>query len=145
MIRMKTKKKELEVAVIVDFMGSSMASPEQEIAEYKKQFSEILNGLSLKFSTPRCVMPDLSADLVIYDFGGLMPGSSLMEDNSRQMVQWASDHPSGMVVIVSSFTFSNFIKPEMEELGLDKMKNIVNFHDGDREEEIRIWFGRPGV
>ncbi len=142
---MKTKKKELEVAIIVDFMGSMMASPEQEIAEYKKQFSDILKGFTLKFATPRCVMPDLSADLVIYDFGGMMPGTSLMDDNSRRIVQWASDHPSALVVIVSSFTFNSYVQPEMEALGLDKVKNIVNFYNGDPDEEIQIWFGVSGA
>jgi hypothetical protein len=138
----KAKKRQLSVAIIVDFMGSSMASPEEEIAEHKKRFSGILKDFSLKFSTPKCVMPDLSADLVIYDFGGMMPGTSLMEDNSRQIVQWASDHPSALVVVVSSHTFGAYVKPEMEALGLDKVKNVVDFYDGDQDEAIPVWFGK---
>lgn len=143
-MKKKVKKWELAVAIIVDFMGSSMASPEEEIAEHKKRFSEILKGFSLKFSTPKCVMPDLSADLVIYDFGGMMPGTPLMEDNSRQIVRWASDHPSALVVVVSSHTFGVYVKPEMQALGLDKVQNVVDFYHGDQDEAIPIWFGKAG-
>jgi hypothetical protein len=138
----KAKKRQLSVAIIVDFMGSSMASPEEEIAEHKKRFSEILKGFSLKFSTPKCVMPDMVADLVVYDFGGMMPGTSLMEDNSRAVIQWAVDHPSALVVVVSSHTFGAYVKPEMQALGLDKVKNVVDFYDGDQDEAISAWFGK---
>jgi hypothetical protein len=133
-------RKKLKVAIIVDFMGTSIQSPEEEIEEYKKKFSEILKDHALEFSTPRCVPPDLSADLVIYDFGGMMPGTSLMEDNSRAVVRWASDHPSALVVVVSSHTFMAYVKPEMESLGLDKVKNVWDFYDGGQEEKIPAWF-----
>lgn len=136
----KKKKRELSVAIIVDFMGSSMASPEEEIAEHKKRFSEILEGYSLKFSEPKAVLSGLLADLVVYDFGGLMPGNSLMEDNSRAVVQWASDHPSALVVVASSHTFGAYVKPEMQALGLDKVKNVIDYYEGDVDELIPAWF-----
>ena len=138
----RMKKKQLNVAIIVDLMGTSRQSPEEEIEEHKKRFTEILEGFDLKFSEPRCVMPTLDADLVIYDFGGMLPGTSLMEDNSRQIVRWASDHPSALVVVVSSHTFCRYVQPEMEELGLDKVKNVVDFYEGDKDEEIPAWFGK---
>lgn len=135
------KKALLSVAIIVDYMGSGNSTPEEEIEEHKKRFSELLPGYSLEFSTPRCVMPDLSADLVIYDFGGLMPGTSLMEDNSRQIIKWASDHLSSLVVVVSTVTFDRYIKPEMEELGLKEMANVVE-DDGSQDNPIPSWFGK---
>lgn len=131
----------LSVAIIVDYMGSMSATPEEEVEGHKKRFSELLPGYSLKFSTPKCVLPELSADLVIYDFGGLMPGTSLMEDNSRQIIKWASDHPSSLVVVVSTFTFDRYVKPEMEELGLQEMVNVVA-DDGPRGNPIPSWFGK---
>jgi len=70
----------------------------------------------------------------------MMPGTSLMEDNSRAVVRWASDHPSALVVVVSSHTFMAYVKPEMESLGLDKVKNVWDFYDGDQEEKIPAWF-----
>lgn len=133
-------RKKLKVSIIVDLMGTSMQSPDEEIAEYKQKFSEILKDFTLEFSTPRCVPPDLSADLVIYDFGGMLPGTSLMEDNSRDIVKWASDHPSALVVVVSSHTFMAYVKPEMESLGLDKVQNVWDFYDGDQDEKIPAWF-----
>ena len=133
-------RKKLKVAIIVDFMGTSRQSPEEEVEEHKKQFSGILKEYTLEFSTPKCVPPDLSADLVIYDFGGMMPGTSLMEDNSRAIVRWASDHPSALVVVVSSHTFMAYVKPEMESLGLNKVQNVWDFYDGDQDEKIQAWF-----
>lgn len=138
------KKKELSVAIIVDFMGSSMQSPQEEIAEYTKTFSEILSKFTLKISTPKCVMPNLSADLVIYDFGGMMPGTSLMEDNSRQIIRWASDHPSSLVLVVSSYTFGAYVKPEIEALGLKEMPNVLDYYslEDDEEKIIQSWFSK---
>lgn len=133
-------KKKLRVAIIVDFMGTSRQTADEEIEEHKKNFSEILKGFTLEFSMPRAVMPDLLADLVIYDFGGVMPGNSLMEDNSRAIVKWASDHPSALIVVASSHTFCAYVKPEMESLGLNKVQNIVDYYDGDKDEEIPKWF-----
>ena len=134
------KKRKLSVAIIVDFMGTSMQTAAEEIEEHKKNFTEIMKDFDLQFSTPRAVMPDLSADLVIYDFGGVMPGNTLMEDNSREIVKWASDHPSSMVVVASSHTFGAYVKPEMQALGMDKVKNIIDYYDGDPDEAICAWF-----
>lgn len=137
----KTKKRPLSVAIIVDLMGSSLASPEEEIAQHTKNFQKLLPEYDLKISTPRCVMPDLSADLVIYDFGGMMPGTSLMEDNSRQIVRWAADHPSSLVIVPSTYTYGAYVKPEMEALGLTDIRNIV-LDDGSLDNPIPSWFGK---
>jgi hypothetical protein len=136
----KLGRKKIRVAIIVDFMGTSMRTAEEEIEDHKKNFTQILKDFDLEFSAPRAVMPNLVADLVIYDFGGVMPGNSLMEDNSREIVKWASDHPSALVVVASSHTFGAYVKPEMEELGLDKVQNVWDYFDGDQDEKIPAWF-----
>jgi len=133
-------RRKLRVAIIVDFMGTSMKTADEEIEEHKKDFTKILKDFDLEFSTPRAVMPNLVADLVIYDFGGVMPGNSLMEDNSREIVKWASDHPSSLVVVASSYTFGAYVKPEMEALGLGKVQNVWDYFDGDQDEKIPAWF-----
>lgn len=134
----KVKKKELEVAIIVDLMGTSLSSPAEEIAEHKKRYSLILSDYDLKFSAPKCVLQNLSADLVLYDFGGMMPGTSLMEDNSRAIIKWAADHPSALVVVVSSYTFGAYVRPEMLALGLSDLKNVIQ--DDYEETTITSWF-----
>lgn len=132
-------RKRLSVAIIVDLMGTSMESPEEEVEAHKKRFSLVLSDYDLEFTAPRCVMPNLSADLVIYDFGGMMPGTSLMEDNSRAVIKWAADHPSSLVVVVSTYTFRAYIKPEMEALGLKDIKNVI-MDDFDPDSNIPAWF-----
>lgn len=60
-----------------------------------------------------------------------MPGSSLMEDNARHIVKWAEDHPNAIVVVVSGFTYRNYIEVEMEENDMT-LPNIV-CDDGKRD------------
>lgn len=138
----KSKKRQLTVAIIVDPMGCGEATASDEIVEHKKRFSLVLSDYDLKFTTPRCVMTDMIADLVLYDFGGMLPGTSLMEDNSRAVIQWAADHPSSLVVVISSYTFAAYVKPEMEALGLRDIKNVIQ--DDYEESTITSWFGKAG-
>lgn len=137
-LKSQKKRRKLSVAIIVDLMGTSMASSEEEIAEHKRRFSLILSDFELEFVTPRCVMPDMVADLVIYDFGGMMPGTSLMEDNSRAVIKWAGDHPSSLVVVVSSYTFCAYIRPELLALGLTEILNVIP--DNYDDDTLPGWF-----
>lgn len=114
----------MKTAIIVDPVGCMDYTPEDEIAAYTKRYERLL-GRKLKVTTPAYVDPDMDAELVIYDFGGLMPGSDLMNSNARTLVQWAADHPNALVVIMSEFTYRNYVKYEAEELGLMNLPNMV--------------------
>lgn len=54
-------RKKLRVAIIVDFMGTSMKTASDEIEDHKENFKDILKDFDLEFSSPRAVMPDLVA------------------------------------------------------------------------------------
>ena len=118
-------------AIVVDFMGHGFGevTREDEIEEHKERFSEFVTPAKLKPYTPMSTYPGElkpGTDLVIYDFGGLMPGSeSLMTNNARHLLQWAADNPNSLVVIVSTFSYENCVKYEAEELGLTDLHNIV--------------------
>ena len=125
----KPKSHIIKTAAVVDFMGHGFGevTPEEEIEVHKERFGEFAAPAKLKVHAPAGVHGiETGTDLVIYDFGGLMPGSGLMESNARALVRWAEDNPNSLVVIVSEMTYRNYFKYEAEEMGLmDGLHNVV--------------------
>ena len=125
----KAKPHIIKTAAVVDFMGHGFGevTPEEEIEVHKERFGEFAAPAKLKVHAPAGVHGiETGTDLVIYDFGGLMPGSGLMESNARALVRWAEDNPNSLVVIVSEMTYRNYFKYEAEEMGLmDGLHNVV--------------------
>jgi hypothetical protein len=122
--------KTLKTAIIVDPMGSAFGSrmPEDEIEQHVKDFSALLAPAALKVYTPwSCYPEDLQpgTDLVLFDYGGMLPGTDMAERNSWYLVTYASDNPSSLVVVVSSFTWSNVIANELEARDMLTAHNIV--------------------
>jgi hypothetical protein len=120
----------LKTAIIVDQMGHGFGEvgPEEEIEEHKKDFAELLYPAVLDSYTPYGMSEaevKQGTDLIIFDYGGMMPGNSLMEDNSRRLIEFAQNHSSTLCVVVSTFTWRNAIQYEMEELGLGELHNVV--------------------
>lgn len=143
MKKSKTKCRRIKTAIIVDFMGSSMATPEDEVVAHKEKYGALLAPAVLDVHEPRHAWPgdygiEEGTELVIYDFGGLMPGSSLMEDNARGVIEWANDHPNGLVIVASSFTYSHFIKREMKDMCLDLFNVVLDDYLAD--DPIPEWF-----
>jgi len=141
----------LKTAILVDPMGHGFGdySPEMEAANHLKTYKELLKPAELKAIrvwTPGSIEP--GTDLLIYDFGGMMPGTDLMDSNAHSAVQWAKDNPNSLLVVVSRFTYDQYIKYELEELGLDLFNVIV---DDGKEDPIPQWFraahglGRPDL
>lgn len=123
--------KQLKTAIIVDMMGSGYGevAPEQEIEEIVERFSSLLAPAKLQHyrawhpgELGKGIQP--GTDLVLYDFGGMGAGSSLPESNARALLKWAENHPGSLVVIVSRFTFTRYVQPEMEE-ARGELPNVV--------------------
>lgn len=77
--------------------------------------------------------------LVIYDFGGMLPGNDLMEDNSNLLVKWAADNPKSLVVIASSYTFDVYIRQALDENNLGNLPNLVLSYLGDKDPYPEWW------
>jgi hypothetical protein len=144
---MTKKHRQIKTAIIVDMMGCGGRSQEDEIAEYTERFGRLLAPAKLKTYTPYHAGEgdhglEPGTELVIYDYGGLMPGNSLMEDNARAVIKWAENHPNGLVIVVSSFTYSNFIRIELEQQGLDLFNVICDdsWTEDAEEKLIPEWF-----
>jgi hypothetical protein len=121
---------ELKVAIIVDRVGSFFGdrTPEDEIAEHIKDFSELLAPAILKVYTPySCYPGDIQpgTDLVLFDYGGMLIGNSMAERNSWYLVTYAADNPNSLVVIVSSFTWRTAIANELQERDMLSVHNVV--------------------
>lgn len=130
----------LKTAIIVDLFGTSMSTPEEEVQNlvetYEKNF-----GISLKVHQP--VWPseiEPSTKLVLFDYGGMMPGNSLMQDQSRELITWADNNPNSLVVVVSAFTYNNAIEEELNENGL-VFNNIIcqDWLSHDFEASFNEW------
>lgn len=140
----KARNKVIKTAIIVDFMGGGGRTAEEEIEAHKERFGELVKPARLA-PYQACHASDgeygirENTELVIYDYGGLMPGTSLMEDNARAIVNWAESHPNCLVVIVSTFTYQNLIEIEMQHRGLT-LPNIVQDDPWQEESPIPKWF-----
>ena len=127
------KRRPIKCAHIADPMGHGFGkyTPEDEMLENKELYEEILERpLDVKL----CFGPhdiEVGTEIVFYDYGGMMPGSeSLMESNARYILKWAQDHPSALVIIISSFTYRHFVQYEAEQMGLvDEASKPGTFDD----------------
>jgi hypothetical protein len=132
----------LKVAILVDPMGHAFGdvTAEDEVETHKRTFTELLAPAEIRFQHVWCPGSiDPGTDLVVYDFGGMLPGNDLMESNAHAIVQWAHDNPNAVVMVASGFTYRNSVQYEIEQLGMSEMFNVIN-DDGKLEDPIPQWF-----
>jgi len=112
--------KTIHVSAMVDFMGTSQFTPEEEYENIKKEIEEALCcEVVMKVDvTPhkleRC-------DLYVFDYGGMLPGSEgLTNSLYRGLARKIEEMPSTVFWIWSSFTAAmyaqemGFAYPELE-------------------------------
>lgn len=105
-------------------MGGGGKTAEEEYEDLKKSVIKAVKNPVI-FEESRMVHRiKEGSDIVVFDFGGLMPGTNLGTDQSRALIQYAQDHPSTLILIISDFTFTRFIQPEMDDLGLKELRNV---------------------
>jgi hypothetical protein len=136
--------KKLSIAVLVDIMGSSHGTPEEEYWQHRKHFTRMWPGCSvyqamnLSSNSSHGIKP--GTDVIAYDYGGMLPGcGDLLDSNVRELIHWAQEHPAGLVLVVSSFTWEQQIAYELKEQGLN-LPNIIHMTD---DEDIPSWFVQP--
>lgn len=132
----------IKTGILVDPMGHGMGevSPEQEVKDHIKEYSELLRPHTLSpYRLKSAYQVKLGTKLILFDYGGMMPGSGdLVSGEARQVIRWAEDNPSGLVVVVSDFTYRRVIRGEMEELGLN-LYNVVH-RESLFADPIPLWF-----
>lgn len=124
----------LLIAIVVDMMGCLCLdkTPDDEIADIKERMQRLLGKRKLEFYTPGS--PDLKpgTDILVYDFGGMLPGcDDLLRSNARQIIRMCQDNPNFTALIFSSFTYRHQIRYELDELGMGELPNLINFESDD--------------
>jgi len=124
----KKRKRHLKIALLVDPMGTSHTTPEEEIEDHKHVLTDMLGDKCriLRFYTPACPIFEPNTDMVLYDFGGLLPGSDdLLDSNARALVRFAQDNPNCLILVVSTMSPWFKIEEAMEDLGIKRLPNVV--------------------
>lgn len=125
----------IKTAIWVDPFGSMSETPEEQIKREQENYEDEL-GVKLDVHTPQHLgQIEEGTDLVLFDYGGMMAGNSLCEDNSRGLIRWAEDHPSALVVIISTFTYDNAFRYEIaDHLGLDRVPQHFSLPEGEQHK-----------
>ena len=136
---MSNLQKILRAAVIVDPMGAGGRSQEEEIAELSTNLTALLGKCSI-YEAPHPFAIKDGTDVVAYDYGGFLPGcDEMLRDNARELIRWAQDHPKGLVLVISAFTYDNQIEVELRERDIDQLDNIRVMRWWERVE-LPNWF-----
>ena len=136
---MSDLQKSLRVAVIIDPMGAGGRSPEEEIAEVSANLKAML-GKCLIYEAPHPFAIKEGTDVVVYDYGGFLPGcDDMLRDNARELIRWAEDHTKGLVLVISAFTYDHQIEVELRERDIDQLDNIRVMRWWERVE-LPNWF-----
>jgi hypothetical protein len=125
----------IKTAFFVDPVGSMGVTPEEEMQREKESLED---ELGVKLDIHRVVhmgQIEQGTDLLLFDYGGMMMGNSLAEDNSRRVIQWAEDHPSALVVIISTFTYDHAVRDAIaEHLELETVPYQYSKPEGKQHE-----------
>ena len=109
--------------VVLDPIGTMAQSADDEFDELVERW-RVDYGLDLSHAKRRDhFAPDDTdgVDLVIFDWGGMSIGNDLMGHQLRHLIQWAEDHPSGLVVILSGFAWQ-YVEHDISE---DLPPNVI--------------------
>jgi hypothetical protein len=135
----------MKICALVDPFGTSQQEPEDEYAEIKNDFCEILGLDPNKVTFLTDVMPHklqgTSVDAYVIDYGGMMPGSEdLVRSIFREVINQIEDKPNTLFIIWSKFSFDwyqELIKEESPEL---IAPNVVFAGDDGAWDKISEWF-----
>lgn len=133
----------IRVAVLQDLMGTSFATPEEEVEqileELKSIFRRPVNLLIADRNFTK--VAETNPELVVVDYGGMAiyGASSAAEWQVRAVRTWAEEHPSGVVCIWSGYTEE--IYKEVSELLPELPNVVVRFSNAySHEEKLLSYF-----
>ena len=135
----------LLTAIVVDDIGQpkQRRTAKQEITEFGEYFTGFCKPVPLSIYTPHTTFPGEfkpGTDLVLYDYGCVADTKHTPFGNARHLLHWAQENSNSLIVVVSEITFTNYVAPEMRELGLlsDEVHNITLLWKG--RNPIPDWF-----
>lgn len=99
----------IKCSIVLDYMGSGEKTAEDEFTELEAHIKKKLLNPVRCYDVKMVHRIESGSGLVLFDFGGILPGNNLMTDQSRELIRWAENHPSALILVISEFTFTNFI------------------------------------
>lgn len=151
--------KKIKTLIVTDYMGSLGTQPEEE-AEYIARLFLEMYGIELDWQHSTSVdTREYTPDLIIIDYGGILPGSDMDVWELRQLAEWAAEHPSKLALIWTSFTAKVWVfelEDEFKDLdnillwvpvGPNGRRTLPDFdtehiHQESVAQKIRFWYGK---
>ncbi len=103
----RRRAKRVRAAALLDNVGSLGRTPEEELRDEVRTLEEVLDvRIEAQLCSAVSQFPE-GTDLVLFDYGGVCMGygENLLARQEQALVRWADDHPSALVLVVSSFTW----------------------------------------
>lgn len=153
---------------MVDPFGGGQYDGNDEFEALSKFVPDLLPaGVSGIIRRAHYMNDQSNADLLVYDFGGLMPGAdNLIASNARALGRWLQQHPNSLALVISRFTYSR-LRSEFQDAGLipedetyrsvydddspvTEFKNLLvmsftvdsGFWDEEQTERVTKWFAQ---
>lgn len=133
----------IKTLIITDFMGGE--TTEEVLEDLERSLNVPANQFDVigHFDAVAEEVEEKSerADLLVIDYGGVMPGAGgMVSSQIRWVCEWAENHPGKLVILLTMFTAEIYLNEFEEEFG--KCDNIIprycDPYSGDREK-ISKW------
>ncbi len=113
----------IKTAIILDPMAGGGWTAEEEFQYHVDRVNKDLAPRFLDaYSAHSTLQIKDGTELVLFDYGGMLPGcDGLVRSQCESIVEWAKEHPSALVIVISSFTYQMHIDPL-----LDRDEQVAN-------------------
>lgn len=132
----------LNLFCLVDFIGGFGKDPIEEVEDTVRFLIESKLPLNLvAWSTSFHVIDDYpNVDIVTLDYGGVLPGcEDMVKSQIRSVWEWAENHPTRLVIVYSTFTWTVYSQEMKDQFG--ELKNVMfRFSDYDPISDVLKFF-----
>jgi hypothetical protein len=123
----------MKAAIVVDQLGDSLMSSEEQVEFWKIMFGRIFEE-EIEWEVADNPLQAGRVDLMLFDWGagGYDPDGSCRM--ARALRKWCEKNPSGLALVISEFTYANYLQREVEE--------EPNLRLWGTDSKIPGWFSR---
>jgi len=137
----------IRVGIVNDWMTQDNMTMEEEAEYIFEELKETFLGADLELAASGMGVHKVTErrlDLLVIDYGGVLPGTDTPVHQIRAALHWGQEHPSGLVYLYTRHTRRIYEFELQEEFG--ELDNVEYRYDEDpRGEEVRkrvrMWFG----
>lgn len=122
--------------------GTGSRTADEEIEDYEDYYSYELKPAEIEFYRIWCISESEikpGTDIIIFDFGGMALGNSLLDTNSRELIKYALNNPSVLIKVDSMVSWYYSIEHEMREMNILDIPNM-QYQRSSLDDPIPEWF-----